>query len=84
MRYKAIKHLKTTSKELAITDSLASAHEVIKKAGGVFAGFSYMGGFPCFRDEKGKVYSIQGAVVMTEGRHVVCSIPEAELQAYSF
>lgn len=81
MLYQAIKHLKTKSKLLGKFPSLVEAVQEIRATGAQFTGFSYIGGFPTFRDENGKTYSVQGSV---QGLGIVCSIPDTELKAFSF
>ena len=81
MKYQAIKHLKTTSKVLGYMDTIEEAHALILKKGARFDGISYIGGFPTFRDDRGKVYSIQGFVPIGLGDGVVCSLPQKEVEA---
>lgn len=77
MKYQTIKHLKTKSKVLALSDSFAEAITAIP-APAAFVELSYVGGFPVFTDAK-HYYSIQGQV---EGLEIVCSLPEADTAPY--
>jgi hypothetical protein len=83
MKYQALKRLKTKSKLLKICDTLQEAHEVITSEGAKFQEFSYMGGFPLYKDDK-HTYSIQGAVMLDVGGHIVCSLDPKELTFFNF
>lgn len=79
MKYQAIQHLKTKSKLLKMCETLQEAKQVIMEKGARYEGRSYIGGFPTFSQE-GKRFSIQGAVIMGTGSHIVCSLPEKEVE----
>lgn len=82
MKYQALKQLKTKTKLLKLCDSLKEAHEVIKEDGGKFICFSYIGGFPAYRNEVyNRHYNIQGLV---EGLNVMCSLNKEELSKFNF
>jgi len=81
MKYQVVKNNKTGARLLSLHSTLDEAHTALKQLGARFEGLSYYGGFPTFKDEKGKVYSIQGFV---EGMNVVCSLPQKEIEAYTF
>ena len=80
MKYQALKGLKTKTKVLGIFDTLEEAHSAIVSVGGQFHGFSYMGGFPAYVDEKNYHYNIQGLADCG----VVCSISQEKLAAFNF
>lgn len=77
MKYQALKHNKTNVRGLGLFSTIQEAVQTIKENGAQFHGTSYMGGFPLFKDIKGKMYSIQG---YAEPWGIVCSIPEVDLQ----
>ena len=87
MKYQALKRLKTKSKLLKLCDSLKEAHEFMKSEGAKFHSFSYIGNFPIYEREKESgrsYYSIQGAVMLNTGEHIVCSLDDKELKAFNF
>lgn len=77
MKYQTVKHLKTKSKTIAISDTFAQALAMIP-APATFRELSYMGGFPVFTDGKHS-YSIQGK---SDAYGVVCSLPSSDTEAY--
>ena len=79
MKYQAIKHNKTGTRLLKLCDTLLEAVEVIKSTGAKYVELSYVGGFPVYRDQKGKGYTIQGAHVFDNGQYVVCSLDAKDL-----
>lgn len=86
MKYQVIKHLKSSSRVLAIVGTLeeakATLYEKLPKNTGIrFAGISYIGGFPQYEDTKGKMYSIQG---YAEPWGIVCSLPQKEVESFTF
>lgn len=78
MKYQAIKHNKTGSRALGMYATITEAHKAIQAKGGRFWAISYLGGFPTFKDDKNKIYSIQG---YAEPWGVVCSVPQKEVEA---
>lgn len=60
-------------------ETLQEAKQVIMDKGARYEGRSYMGGFPTFSLES-KRFSIQGAHIFDNGEHIVCSLPEKELE----
>ena len=81
MKYQAIKHNKTGSRGLGMFATLAEAVEVIRSKGASFHGISYFGGFPTWKGEDGKVYSVQG---YAEQWGIVCSLPKDEVETFAF
>lgn len=82
MKYQALKRLKTKSKLLKLCDSLQEADEVIKKDGGIFREFSYIGGYPTYINAlNDKVYQIQG---YHEKLGIVLGIDNDELSKFNF
>jgi len=79
MKYQALQHLKTKSKLLKMCDTLQEAKNVIMAKGARYERLSYYGGFPTF-SLGSKTFSIQGAVMFDTGNHIVCSIPQKELE----
>lgn len=84
MKYQALKRLKTKTKLLKMCDTLQEAHDIITKDHNAnFIEFSYIGGFPVYRNDK-NVFSIQGACMLNNGGHIVCGIDEQELSNFNF
>lgn len=82
MKYQALKRLKTKSKLIGLCDTLLEAHKLIRKDGGEFVEFAYIGGWPVYRNnDTGRVYNIQGLV---EDLNIVCSLNKDELQKFNF
>jgi len=80
MKYQAIQHLKTKTKLLKMCETLQEAKQVIMEKGARYDGRSYLGGFPTF-SLNGKSFSIQGACFFKDGKHIVCSLPEKEVES---
>ncbi len=76
MQYQTIKHLKTKSKLISISDTFNAALREIPIPA-KFIELSYMGGFPIYTDGK-YTYSIQGR----SNIGIVCSLPEADVIGY--
>jgi len=84
MKYQALKQLKTKSKLLKMCDTLQEAHDIItKENNATFKEFSYMGGFPVYRNDK-HTFSIQGACMLDVGGHIVCGLDTKELTNFNF
>lgn len=81
MKYQVLKKLKTKNKLLKLCDTIEEAKEVLKQTGARFNGLSYIGNFPTFMDDKRTIYSIQGRV---EGYGIVCSIPQKEVEQFTY
>jgi hypothetical protein len=79
MKYQAIQHLKTKSKLLKMCDTLQEAKQLIVGLGARYEGRSYVGGFPTF-SLNNKRFSIQGAYMLSDGNHIVCSLPDKEAE----
>lgn len=77
MKYQTIKHLKTKSKVVALSDTLAEAIAAIPMPAS-FLELTYMGQFPIYNSAKG-VYSIQGQV---KGLGIVCSLKKEDIASY--
>ena len=83
MKYQALKRFKTKTKLLKLCDTLQEAHDIIKNEGAEFVEFSYMGGFPVYRNEK-TAFNIQGAFMLEVGGYVVCSLNDTEKLSFNF
>jgi len=79
MQYQAIQHLKTKSKLLKMCDTLQEAKQILMDKGARYEGRSYVGGFPTF-SLNNKHFSIQGAFILENGNHIVCSLPNKEVE----
>ena len=76
MKYQTIKHLKTKSKIIALSDTFSEALNIVPIPA-KFIELSYIGNFPVFTDGK-YTYSIQGLADIG----IVCSLPEKDLMGY--
>lgn len=80
MKYQIIQHNKSGTKLLgAYRETFSDALAYVRTLGR-YEGLSYVGSFPMFRNEKGRLYTIQGSVEIGVSR-VVCSLDKKELEA---
>lgn len=83
MKYQVLKRLKTKTKLIKMCDSLEESIGVLKRLGAEFVEISYIGQFPTYKTSS-HYYQIQGAIILSDGNHIVCGLDKEEILKVKF